>query len=419
MKFQRASAVVSTLLLLGAVTFAGGPLYVAGTAFPATVQGHALVWDNSQPISYRTAPAGGLGKLSNAQAVQRVQQLFAVWQSVPTANIIYQNAGPIKPTGAYKGGAVSTAQQFSDIDKSCSNGVQSPIIFDSNGSLFNALGFGSDVIGFAGACAADANGHIIAAEAALNGIFIDGNQANGELNDNQFNQAFIHEFGHFSGLDHSQINVDVLNENPGNCNPMLLAALPIMFPIAQCQARVDAGLSALSPDDMAWISMLYPQTANNPSAGQVPFNSKYGIISGKVTFGDGITALQDANLIAHDVNQPQASQFSVVSGYLFTGDFGQSVSGDNPGDGGFGGHDPSLIGTFDIPVLAGAYNLGAESINPGFADGSSVGPLSFPIFVPANVSSHVSVSVSAGAHVTGIILKSQDSFPRFDQFEPQ
>jgi hypothetical protein len=109
----------------------------------------------------------------------------------------------------------------------------------------------------------------------------------------------------------------------------------------------------------------------------------------------------------------------VVSGYLFTGDAGQSVSGDNPGDGGLGSHDPTLIGTFDIPVLAGTYDVDAESINPNFVGGSSVGPLSVPIFLPGSVSSRQSISVSAGAHVTGINLKSQDSFPRFDQFEPQ
>jgi len=419
MKSKRAFAVVSAILFLSSTTFAGGPLYIAGTGFSSAAQGHPLLWDNTKPITYRTASAGGLGKLTNAQAVQRVQQLFSNWQSVPTANITYQNAGPILATGSYTGGAVNTAQKFSDIDHSCANGTQSPIIFDSNGSLFAALGLDSGVIGFAGACAADSNGHLISAEVALNGVFIDGNQANGELTDSQFNQAFTHEFGHFSGLGHSQINVDVLNQNPSNCDPSLVAALPVMFPIAQCQARVDLNLPPLSPDDMAWISMLYPQTANNPAAGQVPFNSVYGIISGTVLFGDGTSALQDANLIARDVNQPQASQFSVVSGYLFTGDPGQSVSGDNPGDGGFGSHDPTLIGTFDIPVLAGTYAIGAESINPGFVEGSSVGPLSFPIFLPANVSSPPSISVSAGAHVTGIKLKSQDSSPRFDQFEPQ
>ena len=45
-----------------------------------------------------------------------------------------------------------------------------------------------------------------------------------------------------------------------------------------CQARKDVGLPVLSPDDVAWISALYPnaQTANG-----------YGLISGVIYFSDG------------------------------------------------------------------------------------------------------------------------------------
>src|SRR5205814_7267949 len=184
-----------------------------------------------------------------------------VWENVPTANIRYQRAGDILPTGSYTGGAVTTAQQFNDVAGSCSKGIngdrtnrQSPIVFDADGSLFTALGFSKGVIGFASPCVVSSNGHILSGLAALNGKWIDGNSTNGELTQAQFNEAFVHEFGHFSGLEHSQINVGVLNQPSNNCTPDDLAGLPIMFPFAHCQARADANnIPILAPDDVAWI----------------------------------------------------------------------------------------------------------------------------------------------------------------------
>jgi hypothetical protein len=407
-------------LLFSTSAFAGGPLYVAGTAFPQAVQGKPLVWDTSSPVPYRTPSSGALGKMNNAAATARVQKLFQIWQDVPTAKISYQNAGPILATGKYSGGPVDSAAKFDAVYNSCKNGTQSPIIFDAAGGLMAALGIDPGVIGFAGLCAADVNAHLRAALVALNGAWIDGNQANGELSDNQFDEAFTHEFGHFSGLDHSQINVSVLLQSQDHCDSALMPALPVMFPFAQCQARVDAGLPPLSPDDEAWISLLYPETANNPAANQVPFNSVYGVISGKVLFHDGQTPVQGVNLTAESDSQPGAMQFSVVSGYLFSGDPGQSVSGDNPGDDGLGAHDPALIGTYEIPVKAGSYSVFADSISLFFSGGSSVGPLSPPIPVPTGgADPKRAISVAAGAHVTGIDFQTLDNFDRFDQFEPQ
>ncbi len=95
---------------------AGGPLIVAGSAFNPAAQGQPLVWNTSTPVSYRTADAGNLGKLDNASATARVQQLFQVWQDVKTANISFQRAGNILSTGAYTGGAVDSAAKFDAIE---------------------------------------------------------------------------------------------------------------------------------------------------------------------------------------------------------------------------------------------------------------------------------------------------------------
>jgi hypothetical protein len=282
--------------------------------------------------------------------------------------------------------------------------------------VFDTLfGPNSGIIGFAGGCAADKFGMLLSALAFLNGAWIDGNVANGEMSDAQFDEAFVHEFGHLIGLDHSQISVEVLFQPRDNCNPDLVAALPVMFPFLHCQARPDAGFPMLSDDDEAWVSKLYPESTDDPPK-RVPFNKVYGVISGNVLFGDGETPAQGVNVLAEDADDENRRAFSVVSGYLFTGNPGQQVSGDNPGDDGFGSHSPRLIGMYDIPVRAGSYNLRVESIFFGFWGGSGVGPL-FPIPIPGGTPPAGPIKVSAGAHVERIDVSLTNQQPRFDQFE--
>ena len=406
-------AITATLLRY---SHAGGPLYVAGTGFDPSVDGKPIIWSTTSPVSYRTPNAGGLGKLDNAHAIERVQQLLKVWEDVPTAKIQFQNGGAIQPTGAYQGGAVNSAAKFNAVARSCDQGVQTPIMFDANGRVFDMFfGPNSGIIGFAGGCAADNFGMLLSALAFLNGAWIDGNVANGEMTDAQFDEAFVHEFGHLIGLDHSQISLEVLFQPRDNCDPDLVAALPVMFPFLHCQARPDAGFPMLSADDEAWVSKLYPESTDDPPK-RVPFNRVYGVISGNVLFGDGETPAEGVNVLAEDAEGDNSRAFSVVSGYLFTGNPGQHVGGGNRGDGGFGSHSPRLIGMYDIPVRAGSYNLRVESIFFGFGGGSGVGPL-FPIPIPGGTPPPGPIKVAAGAHVDGIDITLTNQQPRFDQFE--
>jgi hypothetical protein len=281
------------------------------------------------------------------------------------------------------------------------------------------------------------NGYILSSAIVMNGAFQDGvSKANNfELTPNEFDEAITHEMGHFLGLDHSQINLEVLLQNVYPCDLDDLAGLPLMFPIAVCQARKDVGLPVLSPDDVSWISTLYP---NANTAGS------YAIISGTIYFGDSVTPFQGVNVIARladDPNTPEDESRRVavsgVSGYLFTGNPGQSVTAtisaaeNNANGSSSGSRNPALIGYYQLAVPPGTYTVEVEAVYYGFVGGSSVGPLSPPAplsvggeFWNLNESAYDfpkqrdTITVHSGDKITGIdIILNNWGFPRFDQYE--
>jgi hypothetical protein len=434
-------------------SFCGGPLTVGGPG--AGIPGVALLWDSSKGITYRVdagplsrKPNSGAIVIDNVPGITRVNVMFANWSAVSTANLTIANAGGLLaiPSDSFPaGGDVQTAQQFLSVvgdpsvqaipdPNSCNGGGQSPIVFDADGSIFDALGLPPEVIGFAFACDySTTTGKIISAGAILNGRFQDGlndNSSNFELTTNEFNQAFTHEFGHFLGLGHSQINLDLLlkaeNGQPYTCSADDTAGMPLMFPILGiCPAKATAGVPVVAVDDAAWISKLYP-VGPSPPAGKSSFSSAYGTITGTVFFSDGMTPVQGVNILARSTNSPRRNAVSAVSGDRFAGNPGNPrtcADPNNPtpdtcgniGDP-FGSHDASLIGHFEIPVPPGSYTISTESVFEGFTGGSSLTPLDTPIPSPGTFSSTATVNVTAGGTTTFNITL-QGTPNRFDAFE--
>ena len=390
-------AAVVLAALVSTAAEAGGPLFI-------DENGDFLLWGTAQPIAYRT-DGGNLSSLvTGAEAQGRVDSMFDVWQNVASSNIAYARAGPVLAVAGFSDGDVNTAEEFNAVEGDCFEGGQSPVVYDANGSMFAALGMDPGVIGFAGPCAANGAGQIVSGRAAMNGTFQDGvdNADNFELTEQEFDAAFIHEFGHFSGLDHSQINVNCFE---GACGSDDLTGLPTMFPFL-----VSGQQRTLSTDDVAWISRLYPQN----------FNATHGTISGVVYFTDGESHAQLVNVIARRVdtgaNEDRRIAASSVSGYRFGFVHGNPITGAQSN--GAGSSHPAHIGLFEIPVPAGSYTLEVEAIHQEFVEGSSVGPGLFNFELPGVAPApSAPIAVSAGEHENGHDVILIDSLPRFDDFE--
>lgn len=389
------TALVAAILPAGAL--AGGPLIIAGDSNP-------IVWDTTSAIPYTTDNGPLSASVGESDAQSRVSAMFSVWQNVASATISYTRAGFIQPVPGFSDGDVSTVTEYNAVEGDCAAGNQSPIVYDANGSIFDALGIdNTSVIGFAGPCAFIPNqGEIISGQAVMNGLFQDG-QASPvpDLPAAAFDAVFIHEFGHFSGLDHSQINVEC---GFVSCGVDDLDGLPTMFPFL-----IGAEQGTLSIDDVAWISKLYP------AGGGSGFTATHGHITGTIFFSDVESHAQLVNVIARRVGDSRAMAASNVSGYRFRFFHGNPIT--NPAPSTLGGTNPALIGLYEIPLPPGSYMVEVESIHPAFVEGSSVGgpvQIDMPGTAPPPIGP---INVTAGATSSGHDVTLIGTAPRFDQFE--
>lgn len=381
-------ALAAVLLCTAGPADAGGPLFVRTNGLP-------FVWSTAGAIQYRTDDGPLSTETGEADARARVIAMFNVWQSVTTASISFNRAGSINSTGAFNDGDVSTIDEYDAVNANCTSSGQNPVIYDVDGSILDALGMdNTSVIGFAGPCTISPS-QILSGSVVMNGLF------DVDLTDQQFDAAFVHEIGHFAGLDHSQINVNCLQ----NCSSFDLTGLPTMFPFLVHGSQI-----TLSVDDIAWISRLYPTAS---------FATTHGTITGRVYFTDGESQAQLVNVIARRVNtgasEDRTTAVSNVSGYRFRIFHSNPIT--NPGASPFGTTAPDDIGLFEIPVPAGTYTIEVETINEEFVDGSSVGA---PVLIPMPGTAPPPsgpVAVGAGNTAAGNDVTLIGTPPRFDQFE--
>ena len=157
----------------------------------------------------------------------------------------------------------------------------------------------------------------------------------------------MHEFGHFIGLDHTQINLQYVHDDD-TANDIYI---PTMFPTSTDD---DTPLGDLNPDDKAALTMLYP-------AEDSIVDAAYGRISGTLHWQSGLPA-RGANVVAVNIDDEKMSRFSSVSDYCMQGD-----------------------GSFEMLVTPGTYRFFVEPIYPLFTGGSSVGPYAETALSPSFV----------------------------------
>jgi len=173
----------------------------AGGFIRITGSGDVYRWDASAPVPFNP-DQGVLGILSNADAVNMVNDNFLLWGAgnIPTSSLSFTNAGQLTMD-------VSAAADFAAL-----NGVVdgiSPIIFDEDGELTAALGLDDAVIGFATPDVLSATAPFTIKEGLVffNGDHIDGDTQDGnEITVEAFGGVMAHEFGHFLNVSHSQVN---------------------------------------------------------------------------------------------------------------------------------------------------------------------------------------------------------------------
>jgi len=268
---------------------AGEPLVVGGPTFG--ISGAPFLWPaGSIPIQY-TTDEGVFGVDGIPATTARVDAMFQIWEDIPTSTIAFTNAGTIDSVPAQAAcvgpdGDVDTVVEFNCLSTADFPG--NPIIYDQTGAIIEQLtgvGGSNFVLGIAGP-RFSSTGVITSARAVLNGKFRDGLPSPADAAITEFEATMLHEFGHYLGLGHSQVNL-ICKPSQGGCASLsdFTFGLPTMFPVIIFGLEETAGVNparTLSADDIAEVSRHYPDAS---------FNTTYGTITGTVFFSDGMTHL--------------------------------------------------------------------------------------------------------------------------------
>jgi hypothetical protein len=317
--FSLLNRMVILTFFCAAILSAGGPL--------STMNGAPVKYNNASAITYKT-DLGAMGSFSNTVATNLSVTSFSTWQSVSTAQITFTNGGQLASD-------ITGANYTTVIDK-FNDGIN-PIVFDTDGSIIDAMlgvNASNSTIGFAGSSyftSGPNTGMYAEGQSVMNGKF-----ANNPFTEAQFKATFVHEFGHFIGLDHSQINMKFV----GDGNAANDAYIPTMYPTSTDD---DTHLATLNPDDIAAVSALYPKAT---------FAATTGKISGAVTRFDN-SVVRGANVVVISTGADSlTNQISTVTDYLVQN-----------------------TGAYTVVGLApGSYYVQIEPVKSSFIQGSSVGP---------------------------------------------
>jgi hypothetical protein len=434
----RLAVAVAVVLFFALLSRAGGPKCVAGTSyFDVTDTGQPLVWPLGQ-ITYYTDQGNLSPILPNASANALVADAFSQWTAVPTAALTATSGGrlaeDVNGTNVIRS-SDGTISMPADIQSSAT-GTPVGVVYDYDGSVTDALlgsGAGdSSQCFFNAAFGGDDNyGSQGAYQHAL--LVINGQCALESSQLVEVEYRLVRVIGQVLGLGWSQVNLNVITGNPP-ATAADYAGFPVMHytdpvscvPITTCYPNP----YQLAMDDTAAISRLYPITAQNQSSfsGSQVFSAATARIHGSVWFtdssGTSTQPMQGVNVVARWIDPSTglpSRQYaaSSVSGFLFTGNAGNPITGFNDALGDpfseWGSGSTTLEGFFDLAGLelpnggSGQYQLTVEPLDPTWSAG--VGPYAPNLVTPSGASAPLTVTVAAGQDAEQDILMAGSAQP--------
>jgi hypothetical protein len=423
-------AILALILASVEPVYAGGPEYVAGsTYFNAGLMGQPVVWSLGQ-VNYYTDQGDLSPILPNAAANSFVANSFSVWTSVSiaslTANAAGQLAEDVNGSNIQVSDGVVTAP--ADITPEATYKPVG-IVYDYDGTVTDALlgsGAGDPSECFWNAVYGGVDNFGVTANFLHALVVINGQCAleSSQLTDVEY--RLVRVLGSVIGMGWSQLNENVLTGDPPP-TPYDYAGFPVMHymdsptcvPITVCYPNP----YQLAADDMAALSRLYPLSTGPPSS--------TARIYGTVYFVDHSGApgqpMEGVNVFARWIDpttgQPN-DQYGVscVSGFLFTGNAGNPVTGWNDPAGNayseFGSSDQTLEGFFDLgglPIPNGAssaeYQLWVEPLNPLWSAGAGPYQPQVSPSPPPGTFEEMIVTVTAGGEFQQDILMSGSAQP--------
>ncbi|MGA9586180.1 MAG: IPT/TIG domain-containing protein [Terracidiphilus sp.] len=373
---------------------AGGPKYVAGTAyFNPAVWGQSVHWSGGV-VNYYVDQGPLNGQIDNQQATTMVDMAAALWSSVPTAGVRLMNSGSLNEdvsgSSVMAGNRVFAAP--SDVTPSATS-YPLAVIYDVDGSVINSL-FGA---GASDPTSCQNNGVFpwidnIQPDATIAhaAILLNGLCATNANLIAMMQYELARAFGRILGLDYAQVNPRALSD--GEPNGTL--GWPIMQPMSGfCGAAGGTCLpdpGHLRYDDIAALNRIYPITVSNIAGfpGKQITAANTVSIQGTLAFRSG-AGMQGVNVVARplDGNGNPLYEYTVtfVSGAYFSGNHGNPITGWTDANGiafaQWGSNDPTLQGFFDlsgIPLPPGMstadYQVTIETISPLYMLAESVGP---------------------------------------------
>jgi len=407
----RLASAVAIVLFFAMLSRAGGPEYVAGSSyFNSGTMGQPITWPQGQ-VNYYTDQGDLSPILPNVSANAFVANAFAQWTSVSAAALTATNAGQLAEDVNGSDIAINSSGTVTAPADITPSAIQTPvgIVYDYDGSVTDAL-LGADAgdpsqcfwnAVYGGVDNFGAGANFLHALVVINGQCA---LQSSQLADVEY--RLVRVLGNVIGLGWSQMNLNVITGNP-RPTPDDYAGFPVMHfmdpvtcvPITVCYANP----YQLASDDAAALSRLYPSPAATTARiyGSVYFVDRLGKIA---------QPMQGVNVVARwidpSTNLPSDEYgASSVSGFLFTGNAGNPITGLSDPLGNlyseFGSSDQTLEGFFDLgglPIPNGAstaqYQLSLEALDPLWSAG--VCPYDLSQVAPSGTFQPIAVTVGAG-----------------------